>query len=181
MEAKQTPGSCRNGLTSVMLSSNGTPVYVKTTVMPHNSVAAAQGLSLVSLGGGMSAETIWSLTVERSSHAQLLNERRLQLLVSADGRITWATPGCPFSLFGFEPAALIGMKLSSIIDVFRDYESGKGMGPGACHKVITVFASKHRVAVRHAARNRQQQVPEPIQGAPANLSTSVVHKQRAIN
>lgn len=127
MEAKQTPGSCRNGLTSVLLSSNGTPVFVKSTIMPHNAVAAAQGLSLGALGGGSSSDTTWSLNVERSSQAQLLNERRLQLLVSAEGLITWATPGCPGWLFGYEPAALIGMKLSSLIDVFRDYESGKSL------------------------------------------------------
>lgn len=131
MEPKQTPSSCRNGTTSAMLSSNGTLVYVKASIIPHNPAGAAAGLALgASLTGG--SDTTWAVTVERSSQAQLLNERRLQLLVGSDGKIVWATPGCPSSLFGQDPASMVGTKISSLIDVFTEYETGEGVVVAVC-------------------------------------------------
>lgn len=125
MEAKQTPGSCRNGLTSIMLSANGAPTFVKTTIIPHNPAGSSQGFSFSANGGAAQSDTIWAIKVDKSSQAQLLNERRVQLLVSAEGRIIWTTPSSPTWLFGYEPSTLVGTKLSSVIDIFTEYEGGK--------------------------------------------------------
>lgn len=121
MVAKQTPSSCRNGTASIMLSSNGTPIYVNTMVIPHNPRATAFGTG--SYGGG-AGDTTWAVKVTRSSPAELVTQRCLQLLVSSDGTIKWARPGTPTSLFGLDPTALLGTSLSAIVDVFAEYSSG---------------------------------------------------------
>jgi hypothetical protein len=118
MSARQTPNSCRNNNTSIMLSSNGTPVYVKTDIIAQNT-SAAHGL----VDGN--TEAIWAVKVTRSTKEAMLGERRMQLLVSSDGRILWATPASPAALFGLDPAALVGQKLQSIIDLFAECCSGE--------------------------------------------------------
>jgi hypothetical protein len=119
MSARQTPNSCRNNNTSIMLSSNGTPVYVKTDIIAQNASAVARGLV------DSSSETLWAVKVTRSTKAALLAERRMQLLVASDGRILWASPMSPAALFGLEPSALVGQKLQTFIDLFAEYCSGK--------------------------------------------------------
>jgi hypothetical protein len=119
MSARQTPNSCRNNNTSIMLSSNGTPIYVKTDIIAQNAAAAGNGL----IDG--SENTMWAVKVTRSSKEALLGERRMQLLVSSDGRILWASPASPAALFGLEPAVLVGQKLQGIIDLFAEYCSGE--------------------------------------------------------
>lgn len=119
MSARQTPNSCRNSNTSIMLSSNGTPVYVKTDIIAQNASAAAHS----QVDG--SSESVWAVKVTRSTKEAMLGERRMQLLVASDGRILWATPASPAALFGLEPAALVGQKLQGIIDLFAEYCLGE--------------------------------------------------------
>eukprot|EP00882_Tetradesmus_deserticola_P006573 GHRQ01006917.1.p1 GENE.GHRQ01006917.1~~GHRQ01006917.1.p1 ORF type:complete len:1485 (+),score=562.58 GHRQ01006917.1:723-5177(+) len=138
MSARQTPNSCRNNNTSVMLSSNGTPVYVKTDIVAQNPSAAVHGLA------DSSSDTVWAVKVTRSTKEALLGERRMQLLVSSDGRILWASPASPAALFGLEPAALVGQKLQGIIDLFAEYCSGLTAGDvaGALAALMSRTASR---------------------------------------
>ena len=124
MPAKPTPNSCRNSMTSIMLTSNNTPVYVIPTIIPHTTTPAIGGLGMLTDGTASSADT-WAFKVQRSSHAQLLNERRLLLGVSASGTILWASSGTPASLFGISPDTLIGQGLEGVVDVFAQYLAGK--------------------------------------------------------
>lgn len=122
LKANSAPGSCRNGVTSIMLSSNGTPVYVRAAISTHMDPAAA-AMSLQQ-GGSGGAGAIWAMRVERSSPAQLLHEQRLQLLLTADGVVTWASSGSPASVFGFDVASLVGGSMEGIVDVFYEYLGG---------------------------------------------------------
>jgi hypothetical protein len=126
MSARQTPNSCRNSNTSIMLSSNSTPIYVKTDIIAQNAGTAGHGL----IDGAN--DTIWAVKVTRSSKEALVGERRMRLLVSSDGRILWASPASPAALFGLEPAALVGQKLQGFIDVFAEYCSGEAAVPVGC-------------------------------------------------
>lgn len=120
MDPKKTPSSCRNSITSVMLSSNGTPVHVKATITSTNSSPGQPS----SFSGGTNGDTTWAVKVKRSSLAQLLSERRLQLLVGPDGKIVWVASGTPSWLFGWDPSELAGVALSRVVDVFTEFESG---------------------------------------------------------
>jgi hypothetical protein len=56
----------------------------------------------------------------------------MQLLVSSDGRILWASPASPAALFGLEPSALMGQKLQGFIDLFAEYCSGEAVALVTC-------------------------------------------------
>lgn len=123
MPSKPCPNSCRNGMTSVMLTSNNTPVYVIPKIIPHTPAAAVGGLAMLTDHAG-SSDSTWAFTVQRSSKAQLLNERRLLLGVSASGKILWVNPGTTEALVGLSPDTMVGQELASVVDVFADYLSG---------------------------------------------------------
>ena len=120
MDPKHTPSSCRNSLTSVMLSANGTPVHVKATITAVHA-PPDQGFSF---SGGTGGDHTWAVKIERSSQAQLLSERRLQMLVGPDGKVVWAAPGTPNWLFGWDTADLVGVPLARIVDIFTEFENG---------------------------------------------------------
>jgi hypothetical protein len=126
MSARQTPNSCRNSNTSIMLSSNSTPIYVKTDIIAQNAATAGHGL----VDGA--SDTMWAVKVTRSSKEALVGERRMRLLVSSDGRILWASPASPAALFGLEPSALVGQKLQGFIDLFAEYCSGEAVALVTC-------------------------------------------------
>lgn len=119
---KGSAGSCRSNMTSIMLSSNNTPVYVIPTILPHTQAATVGGLALLSDGG--SSGNTYAFKVQRSSKMQYMNERRLMLGVTADGRVVW-TSGTPDSLFGLQTQGLIGQDIDSMVDVFADYSHGE--------------------------------------------------------
>jgi hypothetical protein len=126
MMSKSTPSSCRNGMTSAMLTSNGTPVYVTPTIIAHTpSEGAAASLAALASSTASNA-IIWAFKLQRSSHAQMIAERRLCLGISEAGTIVWAADGTPDSLFGVAPGALIGQSLAAWIDIFADYTASGG-------------------------------------------------------
>ncbi|WIA28374.1 hypothetical protein OEZ86_010920 [Tetradesmus obliquus] len=162
MSARQTPNSCRNSNTSIMLSSNGTPVYFKTDIIAQNASAAAHS----QVDG--SSESVWAVKVTRSTKEAMLGERRMQLLVASDGRILWATPASPAALFGLEPAALVGQKLQGIIDLFAEYCLGLVSGDIAAALAALLSRTANRpgsswrvgVGATAAAAVEQQQARE---------------------
>jgi hypothetical protein len=127
MGGKPAPNGCRSGLTSLMLTSNSTPVYVTPTIIPHVPSEPGGAASLAALNDhhASSNAAAWAFKLERSSRAQMLAERRLCLDISATGTIVWACSGTPGSLFGASPAALCGQSISSFVDVFADFTSGE--------------------------------------------------------
>lgn len=120
--AKAAPGSCRSNMTTIMLSSNNTPVYVIPTTLPQAQAATVGGLALLSDSAG-SGHTC-AFKVQRSSQEQYLNERRLMLGVTAAGRIIWTT-STPDALFGVQTQGLIGQDIGSLVDVFAEYCQGE--------------------------------------------------------
>jgi hypothetical protein len=108
-------------MTTIMLSSNSTPVYVIPTIIPHSQAATVGGLGLLSDSSGGST---YAFKVQRSSKVQFLNERRLMLGVTADGRIIWTT-STPDSLFALPTQSLVGQQISSLVDVFAEYRQGE--------------------------------------------------------
>lgn len=67
------------------------------------------------------SEAVWVARLERSKPEQLVEDRRLQLIVTPDGRIVWASTACPASVYGIQPSALVGTSVDTIIDVFAEY------------------------------------------------------------
>lgn len=128
---KTAPNSCRNSMTSVMLTSNNTPVYVIPTIIPHVPAAATGGLRMLTDSSGSSGGT-WAFKVQRSTRQQLLNERRLSLGVSAAGKVMWVSAGTPEVLFGLQPRAIIGQDVDRLVDVFADYRSGGHAARASC-------------------------------------------------
>jgi hypothetical protein len=108
-------------MTTIMLSSNSTPVYVVPTIIPHPQAATVGGLGLLSDSTGASTH---AFKVQRSTKVQFLNERRLMLGVTADGKILWTT-STPDSLFALPTQGLVGQDISSLIDVFAHYHQGE--------------------------------------------------------
>jgi hypothetical protein len=110
MDARQMPGSCRNGLTIHLLSANGTLQPVKAAIAHHPG----------SLGQGAA----WSVQVVRSTERAAMDERRLLLRVKADGTIVGVSTGTPTALFGWEPTRLVGRRLETLVDAFWEYSKG---------------------------------------------------------
>lgn len=134
-----------------MLTSNNTPVYVKPTILPHTAAATVGGLGLLHDTAGSSGST-WAFTVERSSHTQLLDERRLSLGVSATGSILWSSAGTPEALFGLSARAILGQNLTNIIDVFADYLKGVLTNRHAYDSNSTAACRDTRFAVNQHSR-----------------------------
>lgn len=121
--AKPPVSSCRSGMTSIMLTSNSTPVYVIPTI-PHTPTPAVGGLAMLT-DRTASSGTTFAFKVQRSSRTQYLNERRLMLGVTATGTILWSS-GTPEALFGVSPQGILGQGIASMVDVFEEYTSGIG-------------------------------------------------------
>ena len=96
---------CKSNLTQLVLSSNGTTLPMRMSINSH-----VEG-----------TETFWAIKFQRSSSAAMLDDRRLQLRVNQMGVVVAASSGTPGSLFGVEPAKVLGMNLSELVDVFHDY------------------------------------------------------------
>lgn len=129
MAAKPPSSSCRSNMTSILLTSNSTPVYVIPTIIPHTPTPAVGGLAMLTDRAAASGVT-FAFKVQRSSRMQYLNERRLMLGVSASGTILWTSAGTPEALFGVSPQDIVGQGIASIVDVFEEYTSGKKGGAG---------------------------------------------------
>lgn len=103
MDAKQTPSSCRNGMTMHLVSCNATLVPVKAAIAHH--------------AGTATQAPAWSVSCVRSSDAVAVDERRLVLCVAADGTIVSVSSGTPSSLYGLDPLDAVGKRIDALIDV----------------------------------------------------------------
>lgn len=124
MPTKPSPNSCLSSMTSVMLTSNNTPVYVIPTIIPPTP-AGVGGLAMLGADGSGSTSSTVAFKVQRSSAARMVDERRLLVGVSAAGTILWASTGTPAELFGLSPDAVIGQGLATVVDIFAEYLSGR--------------------------------------------------------
>jgi len=125
-QSKPVPGSCRAGTTQVIMSSNGTQLYVKLNITPRHDTTMYTGASS---GSG----TTFIVNFERSTPSALSCERKLTLLVGGDGSIIWADPETPASVFGVDTASMAGRQLAEYIDIFAEYASG---GPLQAYVVL---------------------------------------------
>jgi hypothetical protein len=66
-------------------------------------------------------DVIWAIKFQRSTQAAMVDDRRLQLRVNQMGVVVAASAGTPGSLFGVEPEKVLGMELTSLVDVFHEY------------------------------------------------------------
>jgi len=110
LDARQTPGSCRNAASVHLLTSNGTPLKVKAAITHHP--------------GSLSQGATWAVSLTRSSESAAADERRLLLRVKMDGTIVGVSRSTPAALFGCDPGHLVGGRLAALVDVFLEYSKG---------------------------------------------------------
>lgn len=162
-QRKVPTNSCRSSLTSVMLTSNQTPVYVAPTLIPHDPT----GLSGLDSHGASSGST-WAVKMERSSQARMMAERRLCLGLSATGDIAWVSNGTPDSLFGLITGELLGQPITGWVDIFADFASG-GCG------------DKSSLHVHVVPANRQPPAQPPATGATWHMHGRFLPAQPAMS
>lgn len=104
------PTSCRSGAVVYMMRANGTKLPVTLQLSTHDDGDRVQHV----------------VRVLPSSEADRLDRQRLVLGVGEGGVVVSVNPGAPKSLFGFAPQALVGRKLSSFVNVFRDFAKQGG-------------------------------------------------------
>lgn len=118
MDAKQTPSSCRNGTTVHLVTCNGTLVPVKAAISHH--------------AGTTTQAPTWSISCVRSSDAAAADERRLRVRIAGDGSIVSVSKGTPSSLYGIDPAELVGKRIDTLVDVaWHHVKAGEPGGVGS--------------------------------------------------
>ncbi|GBF92718.1 hypothetical protein Rsub_05087, partial [Raphidocelis subcapitata] len=105
LSAAPPPTSCRAGAVVHLLRSNGVKVPVTLSIAQHDDGERVQHI----------------VKVLPSNEAARLDSQRLVLAVGESGAVLSVNPGASRALFGFPPQALVGQRLSSFINVFREY------------------------------------------------------------
>ena len=93
-----------------MLRANGTRLPVTLQLSTHDDGERVQHV----------------VRVAPATEADRLDRQRLVLGVGEGGVVLTVNPGAPKSLFGFAPALLVGRRLSSFINVFREHVKQSG-------------------------------------------------------
>jgi hypothetical protein len=110
LSAAPPPTSCRAGAVVHLLRANGIKVPVTLSIAQHDDGERVQHI----------------VKVFPSNEAARLDSQRLVLTVGESGTVLAVNAGASRALFGFLPQTLVGQRLSSFINVFREYARAHG-------------------------------------------------------
>lgn len=153
-DSRQTPGSCRNGVTLHLLSANGTPIAVKAAISHHP--------------GSLSQGATWAVAFTRSSDAAADDERRLLLRVKLDGTIVGVSRGTPGSLFGLDPGHLVGGRLEAVVDVCLKWAKAGEQRPGRVCCCISCMQARALAVIQVSCACGGDASLHPARAAPAD-------------